>query len=52
MKLQLYTNEEEEGIIRKASEVAGLNLSSFLRTSAILYARKLIRENEVKNANK
>jgi uncharacterized protein (DUF1778 family) len=46
MKLQLYTNKEENEIIRKASEVAGLNISSFLRTSSILHARKLIRENE------
>jgi hypothetical protein len=52
MKLQLYTNEQEEKLIRDGCALAGLNLSCFLRTASILYARKLVRENNevVENA--
>lgn len=49
MKLQLYPNIEDEQLIRKGCKIAGLKLSPFLKTASILYARKLIRESEVKN---
>jgi len=45
-QIQVYIDDEGRKLIIEASKKSGLKMSSFIKHAGILYARKILKENQ------